>query len=60
MKKITLPLLMSLSWSFAVFAAEPETPAFPGLQKVMTPEQYVAFIRNAWALIGLQGEKGTK
>src|SRR5213595_48162 len=42
MKKITLPLLMSLSWSFTVFAAEPDTPAFPGLQKAMTPEQYEA------------------
>src|SRR5438045_8600078 len=42
MKKITLPLLMSLSWSFTVFAAEPETPAFPGVQKAMTPEQYEA------------------
>jgi hypothetical protein len=25
---------------------------------VMTPEQYVAFIRNAWALIGLSPSSG--
>jgi hypothetical protein len=42
MKKITLSLLVLLVSFFQVFAAEPETPAFPGLQKAMTPEQYEA------------------
>lgn len=42
MKKISLPLLVFLALSFTVFAAEPEAPAFPGLQKAMTPEQYEA------------------
>src|SRR5204863_1026509 len=32
-------LLASLVW---LPAAEPETPAFPGVQKAMTPEQYEA------------------
>jgi regulator of protease activity HflC (stomatin/prohibitin superfamily) len=27
---------------------------------VMTPEQYVAFVRNAWALIGVTGQEGGK
>jgi hypothetical protein len=42
MKKFTSSfclLLASLVW---LPAAEPETPAFPGVQKAMTPEQYEA------------------
>jgi hypothetical protein len=27
---------------------------------VMTPEQYIAFVRSAWALIGVSGEGGSK
>ena len=42
MKKITLSLLVLVASSSGVFAAEPETPGFPGLQKAMTPEQYEA------------------
>lgn len=42
MKKIALSLVVLLASSFRVIAAEPETPAFPGLQKAMTPEQYEA------------------
>jgi len=42
MKKIILSLLVLLASFFGVLAAEPETPAFPGLQKAMTPEQYEA------------------
>src|SRR3954464_13400108 len=42
MKKITLSLLVLVASFGGVLAAEPETPAFPGLQKAMTPEQYEA------------------
>jgi hypothetical protein len=42
MRKITLSLLVLVASSLGVLAAEPETPAFPGLQKAMTPEQYEA------------------
>jgi hypothetical protein len=42
MRKIILSLLVLVASSSGLFAAEPETPAFPGLQKAMTPEQYEA------------------
>ena len=42
MKKITLSLLVLLASFCRVSSAEPENPAFPGLQKAMTPEQYEA------------------
>src|ERR1051326_4742609 len=42
MKKISLPVCLFLITSALVLAAEPETSAFPGLQKAMTPEQYEA------------------
>jgi hypothetical protein len=42
MKKTTLVLGLLLLGVISIPAAEPETPAFPGLQKVMTPEQYEA------------------
>src|SRR3954464_1963779 len=42
MKKITLSLLVLVASFGGVLAAEPEAPAFPGLEKSMTPEQYEA------------------
>jgi hypothetical protein len=40
MKKPILVLSLLLLGILSVPAAEPENPAFPGLQKAMTPEQY--------------------
>jgi hypothetical protein len=42
MKKTTLVLGLLLVGVISIPAAEPEEPAFPGLQKAMTPEQYEA------------------
>jgi hypothetical protein len=42
MKKTAFVLCLSLAGLISLPAAEPETPAFPGLQKAMTPEQYEA------------------
>jgi hypothetical protein len=42
MKKTTLVLGLLLVGALSIPAAEPEEPAFPGLQKAMTPEQYEA------------------
>src|SRR4051812_12624732 len=42
MKKFISLLSFVLLPLMSISAAEPETPAFPGLQKAMTPEQYEA------------------
>ena len=42
MKKFAWLFSFILVSALALPAAEPETPAFPGLQKAMTPEQYEA------------------
>lgn len=42
MKRIFLFLCFLLGSLLPLPAAEPENPAFPGLQKAMTPEQYEA------------------
>lgn len=42
MKKTVLILSLLLPAFISVPGAEPENPAFPGLQKAMTPEQYEA------------------
>jgi hypothetical protein len=42
MKKTVLVFSLLLAGTISIPAAEPENPAFPGLQKAMTPEQYEA------------------
>lgn len=42
MKRFTLIFCVILASLVTLPAAEPETPAFPGVQKAMTPEQYEA------------------
>jgi hypothetical protein len=42
MKRTIVILVLALSWLNSLPAAEPETPAFPGVEKAMTPEQYEA------------------
>jgi hypothetical protein len=42
MKKLVLFLCLLLVSLVSMPAAEPENPAFPGVQKAMTPEQYEA------------------
>jgi hypothetical protein len=42
MKRIVACLSLLLAASILLPAAEPENPAFPGVQKAMTPEQYEA------------------
>jgi hypothetical protein len=42
MKRFVSLLSLLLVPFLSSFAAEPESPAFPGLQKAMTPEQYEA------------------
>ena len=42
MKRISCCACLFLAACVSLPAAEPETPAFPGLQKAMTPEQYEA------------------
>jgi hypothetical protein len=42
MKNIFLALAVLSAATLSVFAAEPENPQFPGVQKAMTPEQYEA------------------
>src|SRR4051812_11025658 len=42
MKKSILVCWLVATSVGPLLAAEPETPAFPGLQKAMTPEQYEA------------------
>ena len=42
MKKLAFVLCLLFVSVLSLPAAEPETPAFPGLQKAMTPEQYEA------------------
>src|SRR5256885_14300260 len=42
MKQFALFFSLFLASLLSLPAAEPETPAFPGLQKAMTPEQYEA------------------
>jgi len=42
MKRISLFACVLLISALSVPAAEPESPAFPGVQKAMTPEQYDA------------------
>ena len=42
MKKSILLCCLLGAWLSPLLAAEPENPAFPGLQKAMTPEQYEA------------------
>jgi len=42
MKNISLVLCFLLASLASLPAAEPESPAFPGVQKAMTPEQYEA------------------
>jgi len=42
MKRIVACLSLFLAAPILLFAAEPENPAFPGVQKAMTPEQYEA------------------
>ncbi|HKP93533.1 MAG TPA: hypothetical protein VJS88_06525 [Chthoniobacterales bacterium] len=42
MKKTTTLLVLPLLGILSLQAAEPETPAFPGLEKAMTAEQYEA------------------
>jgi hypothetical protein len=42
MKNISLVLCLLLASFASLPAAEPESPAFPGVQKAMTPEQYEA------------------
>jgi hypothetical protein len=42
MKRISCLVCLFLAVCVSLPAAEPETPAFPGLQKAMTPEQYEA------------------
>src|ERR1700674_112169 len=42
MKKISIVLCLLLASLGPLSAAEPENPAFPGVQKAMTPEQYEA------------------
>jgi hypothetical protein len=42
MKRIVACLSLFLIATILLSAAEPESPAFPGIQKAMTPEQYEA------------------
>jgi len=42
MKRIAACLSLFLAASILLPAAEPESPAFPGVQKAMTPEQFEA------------------
>jgi hypothetical protein len=42
MKSISFALCLLLTSVGSLSAAEPENPAFPGIQKAMTPEQYEA------------------
>src|SRR3954471_8246130 len=42
MKRTIVSLIFALSSFASMPAAEPENPAFPGVQKAMTPEQYEA------------------
>lgn len=42
MKRTVVVLILALSPFASLPAAEPENPAFPGVEKAMTPEQYEA------------------
>jgi hypothetical protein len=42
MKRTIVILVLALSSFVSLPAAEPENPAFPGVEKAMTPEQYEA------------------
>src|SRR3954471_251831 len=42
MKRTIVSLIFALSSFASLPAAEPESPAFPGVEKAMTPEQYEA------------------
>ena len=42
MKRTIVVLILALSSFASLPAAEPENPAFPGVEKAMTPEQYEA------------------
>src|SRR3954467_3656629 len=42
MKRTNLAVCFFLAVSGFAFAAEPENPAFPGVEKAMTPQQYEA------------------